>query len=151
MSNDSVHGFDLSLHWAPQYEAFNDILLFICMGGVCLGLLTSKKESLLSRQAFLHFYNSHLFWVVSVRELHNGEFSGHLDCCVFPCDITGIMNLFEQTGLCQLHADRGYSTYESKTAVLLNTHLNSTHWNQVLFTVVKGCQRLYNTPLSFRI
>lgn len=65
----------------------------------------------------------------------------------FQCYITGLKNLFlESDRSVSYMLTKGYSTYESKTAVLLSTHLHPTHWDQVLFTVVEGCQKLQNTP-----
>lgn len=83
-------------------------------------------------------------------ELQDGGFSCSFlglssvsQLCRASCCTIRLMN-FQKcvTGLCQLRADRGYSTYESKSAVLLSTHLHTTYWDHVLFTVVKGCQRL---------
>lgn len=42
----------------------------------------------------------------------------------------GFMNLFSEVS--QLQMNRGYSTYEIKTAVMLVTRLHTTHWDQEL-------------------
>lgn len=97
------------------------------------------NDDLLSSRRFSKTLNFILFVRIrSVRELHHGWSSSYFDCRQW---VSVMLHnrandfLFRKWQVSVRYMlTRGYSTYESRTAVLLSTHLHTT---QVLFRAVR--------------